>query len=301
MRKPTEKTLLVTHKGCLDGTGSALMFIWAGGKRENIRFRNPNGCALTPEDIGDAEEVWFADLCPPVLDGAGGGLPFHVFDHHLSNQKRYGEDPRCTFSLSHSGTSLMFRELGLRQALDDREREYLPHHVDERDLVEALEAYDLGRFDHFPGQRLADVASTYTQEQMLEILTERDVEEVLFDRDLTQRAEAAAAMRNLYAEAAAKTCRRMSLNFGGEMVYLGVATSPVYWKNEVAERILNSGCAVAVMIDPVTQMVSLRSRPGGPDCSRIAGLFGGGGHARAAGFKGNGARMLDSLTEVVFG
>lgn len=307
--RPTDKTLLVTHKGCLDGTGSALMFLWRGGKRENILFRNPSGCGLTPAELPvGVDEVWFADLCPPVLEGAGGGLPFHVFDHHLSNQKKFGDDPRCTFSMDHSGTSLMARDLGIIDDLEEHRRHYLSQGVDVDDLIEALEAYDLGRFDFYPGQRLADIAATYTQEQMLEIMSLRDVEEVLFDRDLTQRAEAMAAVRNLYAEAAARSARRTTLcegQHGGipRDILVGVAVSPVYWKNAVSQALLHGPDPVemAAVIDTTTQMISLRSLEGGPDCSAIAVLYGGGGHARAAGFKANGQRLLSVLFQEVFG
>ncbi len=58
---------------------------------------------------------------------------------------------------------------------------------------------------------------------------------------------------------------------------------------------------MALIIDPTTQMISLRSNPGGPDCSMIAARYGGGGHARAAGFKGNGQFMLSALIESVIG
>lgn len=289
--RPTDRTALVTHRGCLDGTGSALMFIWAGGRRENVIFKNPTGAFLTADEAAPFDEVWFADLCPPSLEDPAGGKPFHVFDHHLSNQRKFGDDPRCTFDMKKSGTSLMAAVLGIH---DDPESAYQT--TDE--LIAALEAYDLGRFDEPAGMRLADVASSYSQEQMLEIMVERDPEGILYDRDLTTRAEALADVRKLYAEQAAKYRYRFVL----DGIMTGVAVSPVYWKNEVAQRLLaEQGTEMALIIDPTTQMVSLRSLPGGPDCSTIAGRYGGGGHARAAGFKGDGLAMLKELTESVIG
>jgi hypothetical protein len=168
-RKPTEKTALVTHKGCLDGTGSALMFITAGGRRENVIFKAPSTALLTPEEAAPFDEVWFADLCPPSLEDPAGGRPFHVFDHHVSNQRKFGNDPRCTFDMKKSGTSLMAEVLGLDCPADE-----LPGAFD--GLIEALEAYDLGKFDHVGGVRLADIASSYTQEEMLDLMIEREAE-----------------------------------------------------------------------------------------------------------------------------
>lgn len=292
--KPTDKTGLVTHRGCLDGTGSALMFLWAGGKRENIVFRNPSTAFLTPEEAAGFDEVWFADVCPPSLDNEpAGGKPFHIFDHHLSNMKKFGDDPRCTFDMKKSGTSLMARELDV---------------VDEEtmagalisELVSALEAYDLGRFDEPMGVLLADAASSYTQDEMLDKLLKHG-SLVFLDNDIISRAAALASVRKLYSEQAAKFSYGILMEGSdGRSIDVGVAVSPVYWKNDVALRIL-AHREMALIIDPTTQMVSLRSKQGGPDCSIIAARYGGGGHARAAGFKGNGASMLNALTESVIG
>jgi len=289
--KPTDKTALVTHRGCLDGTGSALMFLWAGGKRENILFRNPSTAFLTPEEAAPFDEVWFADVCPPSLDNEpAGGKQFHVFDHHMSNMKKFGDDPRCTFDMKKSGTSLMAREL----AVVDEEHDAGGLIVE---LVSALEAYDLGRFNEPMGVLLADAASSYTQDQMLDRLLKLGPS-VFLDDEIISRAAALSSVRNLYAEQAGKYARYFIL----DGVRVGAASSPVYWKNEVAERILNSGQAdMAMIVDTTTQMVSLRSREGGPDCSIISGRYGGGGHAKASGFKANGVAMLDALIEAVIG
>lgn len=292
--KPTDKTGLVTHRGCLDGTGSALMFLWAGGKRENIVFRNPSTAFLTPSEAASFDDVWFADVCPPSLDNEpAGGKPFHVFDHHLSNMKKFGDDPRCTFDMKKSGTSLMARELDV---------------VDEEtmagalvsELVSALEAYDLGRFDEPMGVMLADAASSYTQDEMLDKLVKHGPG-VIFDDEIISRAAALSSVRNIYSDQAAKYAYSFQFpDTGDSIIECGMAVSPVYWKNEVAVRILKDH-DLALIVDPTSQMVSLRSKPGGPDCSIIAARYGGGGHARAAGFKANGLQMLNALTEAVIG
>jgi nanoRNase/pAp phosphatase (c-di-AMP/oligoRNAs hydrolase) len=89
-----------------------------------------------------------------------------------------------------------------------------------------------------------------------------------------------------------------------------VVTSPVYWKNSVAEACLDrvyrfdghdAKVEMVAIIDPTSQMCSLRSRNGGPDCSYIATEYGGGGHARAAGFRIGGAGLLNVMAQKVFG
>lgn len=297
--KPTRGTALVTHRGCLDGTGSALVFIWAGGRRDRILFNNPSGLVLTADDLpSDVTEVWYADCCPPDLLDPAVGRPFRVFDHHVSNMRLFGHDERCLFDMDRSGTSLMAYALGQVDDSDTFEMQ------GRRDLIEALEAYDLGRFDHAPGVRLADVAGTYSQDRMLDLMLELGPHGTVHDRDLTCRADAMAATRNLYVESALRSVHYTRLTLSGVGYFrAGIGSSPVYWKNELAERILESGNAdVAVVIDIIGGSVSLRSRPDGPDCSHIAGLYGGGGHAKAAGFKASkGVYMHELLSYQVLG
>jgi oligoribonuclease NrnB/cAMP/cGMP phosphodiesterase (DHH superfamily) len=280
------------------------MFLWSGGRRDRILFKNPSGLVLTQEDLAaDVDEVWYADCCPPDLLDPAAGRPFRVFDHHVSNMRSYGHDERCVFDMAKSGTSLMASVLG---CLDDSD---IPWMQTRRQLIAALEAYDLGRFDDVAGQRLADAAASYSQEEMLDTMVRLGPSGVLHDRELSARAEAMAAVRKLYADSAARSAyySKMALpaiaGITDDFVRIGVSASPPYWKNEVSERILDSGSAdVAVVIDVTGGGVSLRSRPGGPDCSLIAGLYGGGGHARAAGFKvRNGQYMLELLSYQVFG
>lgn len=305
--KPGPKTGLVTHKGCLDGTGSALMFLWAGGRRENILFRNPSTCDLTPEEAAPFDEVWFADLCPSTMDDPAGGKPFLVFDHHASNARKFADSEHCTFSMVHSGTSLLGEKLGvydpewinLQFSYGDT---WNPEEGmwERAKLVQALEAYDLGKFDHEQGMYLADLASSYSQDEMLDLLKKHE-REVLSLPDCRGRVAALSSMRKIFAESATRNIvpfRLMDTDF--ETIRAGATHSPVYWKNEVAQRILAAGYDVAVVIDP-GGMVSLRSLPGGPDCSIIAGRYGGGGHPRAAGFKANSTNMIQALIDETFG
>lgn len=291
------KTLLVTHRGCLDGTGSALMYVWAGGDRSRVLFRNPSGLQLKPEDVpADVEEVWYADCCPQVLIDPAVGRPFRVFDHHVSAQRLHGSDPRCMFDMAESGTSLMARQFALT-GLDKASDEF----------IAAMRDYDLGRFDNVAGLRLADLASTYDQDALLDLFIEREPEGIMYDRDLTARASGAAAIREVYCKHNARLAPSsvLSLRESVGRVVIAAAVCPRDWKNDTAKQILDTRPAidVAVIFDVMGGMVSLRSRDGGPDCSVIAGLYGGGGHARAAGFKMPDGiiGVISTLTEGAFG
>ncbi len=303
---PTSKTALVTHKGCLDGTGAALVFIWAGGNPANILFRNPTGCGLSAAEAAPYDEVWFADLCPPDLTNPAGGKPWLVFDHHVSNVRKFYDHTSCVFDVKLCGTSLLARELGVTPA------GLITADAEDRSLIAAIEAYDLGDFTNDRGVLLADLASTFSQEEMLSILR-RYGGDIFSEQNMMARADGAAASRALYATAAAKGAHITSVWSPSDdtEVLVGVAVSPIYWKNSVAQAILHHGkyrwggvetdAHVALIIDPTTQMASLRSLVGGPDCSMIAATYNGGGHAQAAGFKINGNSLLHLLAHEVLG
>jgi oligoribonuclease NrnB/cAMP/cGMP phosphodiesterase (DHH superfamily) len=60
-------TLLMTHKACQDGSACALLFLAAGGKKENIHFCNPAHVetdAMLYELIHDTDDsdIWMVDL-----------------------------------------------------------------------------------------------------------------------------------------------------------------------------------------------------------------------------------------------
>ncbi len=267
------------------------MFAWASGSRNNIIFRAPSNLCLSPEEIpAGCDEVWYADCCPKDLNDPTSGIPFRVFDHHVSNQMLHGADPRCHFDMKRSGTSLMAHLLELP---DEGGR-----------IARAIEAYDLGRFDDADGQFLADLAASFTQEDMLRALY-RDGANIFYETVFAARAEAIAASRRIYAESAAKSALYVSdfrppgWGQASGTCDAGIAVAPVQWKNDVAEAILNRGYELAVIIDVAGGMVSLRSR--NLDCSAMATAMGGGGHVRAAGFKVSSYAMLKSLGIEVFG
>lgn len=304
-RNPTDRTLLVTHKNCLDGTGCAAVFVWAGGRRENIIFKPPHACDLSPDEVSGFDEVWFADLCPKNLDDPTCGLLFHVFDHHKSNMERAGSCKNCTFSMEHSGTSLLARETDVFSKCRGGY-----HSTDEgrwisdyERIVRALEAYDLGRFDYREGQYMADLAATLTQEQMLDMFIERgeNASSVLNDPLNKARVEAAQNARTLYAQKAAKDALYLDWRPPGEIygpVRTGVSLSPEQWKNAVAQEILREA-DLAIIVDTTSWSVSFRSNR--LDVSQMAQEYGGGGHKAASGFKINPHDALRLIIEEIFG
>lgn len=293
MPKPTDKTALVTHRGCLDGTGSAAVFIWAGGRSENIFFRDPKGCALTPEEAAPYDEVWFVDICPwDISSEPGGGKPWRVFDHHDTAIRRHAGSPHCTFDVSCCGTSLLARETGIdTQGVHE--------------VIRAIEHYDLGRFEHPRGMQLADLAGSRDQGTMLNLLTVMK-DDLLWDGRYANEARGIRLAREMFSERTAESARGQWLDPDLQNWWTAIAVAPVYWKNDVAFKVLDGreigGLVpdIAVIVDFTAGGVSLRSRHGGPNVAMIAEGYGGGGHPQAAGFRLDRGSALWELFKEVF-
>lgn len=292
--RPHDGVMLVTHANCLDGTGCALVFLRAGGRRDRIIFRGPKDLILGPYDVpSDVTEVWYADCCPLDIRDPARGRPFRVFDHHVSNLRSLGETggDLVIFDMTRCGTSLLASHI-----IDDDASEV-------SGIIAAIESYDLGRFDDRLGQRLADIAASLPQEELLRVMHGMG-DAILTDTHWGCLADGVAAVRRTYVDALASHIHHTTMSYPGRYgnsrtLCVGIASSPSDWKNSVGERILES-CDLAVIVDVMTGNVSLRSRQDGPDCSVIAGLYGGGGHARAAAFRIRGKQLMSLLEEAIF-
>ncbi len=293
--RPSEKTGLVTHRGCLDGSGSAIVFELAGGRFENILVKDPGNCSLSGIEASKFDEVWFVDICPASLEDPAHGKPFRVIDHHKTNLKRHGPHHiRCTFDMTLCGTALFARELGLDlKVWPEYER-----------LIAAIQAYDFGRFDVEDAMWLADVASLYKQPAMVKAML-RFGDSMFQHGSCVAFQEAVSIMRKQYAERIIDTAYDGYLCAQDRNLRYKLAVAPVYWKNEVAMALLESPGGgpdrFAAVYCPLTSAISLRSLPDGPDVATIAEMYGGGGHARAAGFSRRSSSVLQMLNKELFG
>jgi oligoribonuclease NrnB/cAMP/cGMP phosphodiesterase (DHH superfamily) len=303
--RPTEKTALVTHRNCLDGTGSAAIFVIAGGKPENVFFRDPKGCALSPEDAAPFDEVWFVDVCPWFLDDPAGGKPWRVFDHHDTNIRRWEMALNQRTWSPYAGGSMYFDQdrCGtsiLAAALSPYEDGYIGASISR--LVETIEHYDLGRFDAtYHVKQLADMASTYSQRDLLDLLVDRKSE--ILDLGYYQnRGIAVGDARAIFAENAAKSAFKGEIEFYGRTYSCALVCAPRDWGNDIAERLLsNEKVDISVVVDFSRNAVSLRSRSNGPNVAMIAERYGGGGHPRAAGIRLDSREAYRVLFEGIFG
>lgn len=297
---PTAKTALVTHKGCLDGSGCAVMFILAGGNKHNIFFKSPKKCHLTAEEANPFDEVWFADVCPVDLTDPAGGKPWKVFDHHYTNIKRHGENhEHCCFDSSKCATTILYKEFGIDKWPNSKRAAGYPFQ-DWDDIVNAIEDYDLGRFEA-DAMFISSLAACYEQVDFIDLLY-RNAANIYEEPYFQERVEAMNGIRDHYTSRAVKTARAYDLNG----VWVATVSSPVYWKNEIAITLLDGrkvdGRApdVVAAIDYATCIISLRSRENGVNVAEIAEKYGGGGHKKAAAFKMKSDIMYSALFQEVF-
>lgn len=289
MIKITDKTALVTHKGCTDGSGCAMVFVLAGGLSKNIIFRGPKECSLTVEQAKDFDQVLFADVCPNDLSDPAGGKPWKVFDHHETNHRKHSDNAGCVFSSIRCGTSLFAEQLGL-------DIEFGSHSK----LIRSIEAYDLGNFDNENGMFIATIASSKEQEDFYQLLLEEG-DEIFSKKYLRSEFNALTGIMNHYSSRAVKSAKA----FDFEGYWVAVVVSPNYWKNEIAMRILNGDkidgrhVDFVAIADHTSGMISLRSKD--VNVAKIAERFGGGGHAKAAAFRINTLAMHKTLFEEMFG
>jgi oligoribonuclease NrnB/cAMP/cGMP phosphodiesterase (DHH superfamily) len=278
-----------------------------GGLEKNVHYVTPQETFLTAEQCIDIDEVWFADVCPDLNSrDICCGLPFRVFDHHISNIRKWETESRSDlhFDITKCGTTI------LSEYLDKR-----GHGAPSIRLLTAIEDYDLWRKvdEGDDGPFLADLAAINPQRYFSILLADRD-EDVFFDSHCRAQAHAVSRIRKLNSEQIAAASHVVSIFSPSDKheVLVGFAVAPTAWKNSVADLILKRNdyrvadmdkidVAIAAVLDPMVGTISLRSREGGPDCSMIAKAYGGGGHVRAAGFHLPTAGLLNTLSRKVLG
>ena len=282
-------TRLLTHRDCLDGTGAAMLFLMEGADERNIHYTTP--------DLGSVDDaviellrsgegpIHVVDVCPGpfVLDRLLADPRSVVCDHHVTSAPRMEGREGC-LNLQDRCGCLVYAE-------------YLGVHC-QRDLVRAfrgIDAYDLGRRTdvHWgDGEWLADLLGSgiFGRQTDVAIHVNALGDGVYDDRDAGTAVEVAGLMRTAYSREAARSAWRVrfplpSPDEWSRSCWAAVASAPRWWRNEVGQALLDlDGIDLAVAVDLTAGVASLRSREGGPDCSRIAEEYGGGGHVRAAAF-----------------
>lgn len=311
-----EDAVLITHKGCMDGSGCAIMFMGAGGKRENIKYV----AAGMVEKFVKSDPVFksnkfliFADIglnTPKYADTLEKRGNLVLLDHHNTSLHLMGrywaeieeKNERCGTRMLRdylidivpapnpikSSSWRMFANL-----LDDHDRwiRQIPGSEDMATIMSFLGQQDFitrftdpktRRCDNISKRRAQSGFLTEFEEDLLGILARRRDEAI---EDVLKKV----------------TVRQVKLP-DGSMVSMGIVVTMEPNISLLLQRLLEQypQVQVATSISLEKGAVSLRSRGGEPDCSRIAALFEGGGHKGAAGHRIP-QDTLETILEHIYG
>ncbi len=305
------EAVLVTHKGCMDGAGCAIMFLGAGGKKENIRFVAAGMVEkfIKSDPVFDSNKfLIFADIglnTPKYADVLEKRGSLVMIDHHNTSLHLLGREwaeieennQRCGTRMLRDYLVDNFPDEGrfIRSSNWRRFAELLDDH--DRWIRAIPGSEDMATFMSFVGQesfierfkdpkgracdniakgRMSHGFFTEFEDDLLGILKQRRDEAI--------------------ADALKKSFVREVKLPDGSMVTMGVVITMEPNISLLLQRLLElkPEIQVAASVSLEKGAVSLRSRGGIPDCSHIAGLFGGGGHKGASGH-----RLPPDLTDVI--
>lgn len=309
-----EDAVLVTHKGCMDGSGCAIMFMLAGGKRENIKFV----AAGMVEKFVKSDPVFqsdkfliFADVglnTPKYADILEKRGNLVMLDHHNTSLHLLGrywaeieeKNERC-------GTRMLRDYLIM---LGDEEAEKGPPFDGPLSQCRILKSTSYRAFadlldDHdrwirkIPGSEdMATIMSFLGQQDFISRFSDpkaRVCANIPLGRGKSFLSEFEEDLLGILAkrrdeaieEAIGKAFVRDVKLPDGTTVTVGFVITLEPNISLLLQRLLEQKpeIRIAASISLDKGAVSLRSRGGEPDCSYVAGLFGGGGHKGAAGHR----------------
>lgn len=267
-----KRTLCVYHDRCLDGWGAAWVVRRALGA---------DGVELVPGSYGDeppdarGRDVVLVDFSykrADLLALAERARSVLILDHHASAVTELVDlsaNCRAVFDLEHSGVALAWNW-------------YFGHLADEPMpyLLQIIQDRDLWRFRLRETRRVTAALLSWPWDWALWDRWMADPALALIQLEADGRAILRKEERDL-AELLGKPARRLCV--GGFDV--PAVNLPFLYASEAGNRLSHGEPFAAVYCDGEPgRKFSLRSQPDGEDVSIVAGIYGGGGHARAAGF-----------------
>lgn len=295
-----DNTALVTHRGCLDGSTCALVFLAAGGKEENIYFTFPqhddsddivNYLAETHDgpifvadmsiSLGLATKLDQRGVDITLLDHHATAIPLNKFDWceiEVENQRAGG---KMLYDFLNNNMKLSFRFHAynrLVELADDNDR-WVRQYPESQDLVTFHDAIEQDAFI----ERFRKEAS------------------VKFNKEEQYLIDAYKAKRERYVERKKRSAVFFSRKLQGHNVRVGLVEAGTHQSilgNSMCED-PELDCDIAVMCSG--RSVNLRSSDRCPvDLSKIAKINGGGGHFRAAATS-IGKVLGEDFAELVYG
>lgn len=289
-----EDCTLVTHMGCMDGSGCAIMFIRAGGKRENIHFVAAGMTdRFMKKDFDKAvgsRFVIFGDIgfgpdsrYPDELEKRGSAV---LLDHHKTAQHLSGRH-WCDIRMDVCGTELVRQYLGLEDESS-------------KALAALIMDHDLWLRKDPMSEKLASFTVFAGQDVFVDRFIDRDVRERVFTKSEEEMMKLVEHRRDGIIDQLLKKVQVRDIFWGdGKIARVGYVISAEMNTSLFLDRM----CAAFPDIDIACQVnvernsVSLRSRSG-YDVSEFAAAFGGGGHKAASGHRLPDSLITDILDKV---
>jgi oligoribonuclease NrnB/cAMP/cGMP phosphodiesterase (DHH superfamily) len=283
-----DNTLLVTHKNCLDGTSCVLLFLQAGGKRENI-LMVPAGqveAAIKRHKLlDDPRSLLFCDLgvtSTKTMDSLEKRGNCVYIDHHIPSLQ-FKDRPWCVVNMDKCGSKLLSEYLGLNNHIWINEYCDLVDDFDRGVRNKLPNSEDLVTFHSFIGSKsyidkflLDGFKHRYEQHQPSWLTSsELDILSILNHKQIEAMEESLETVVFRYFE--------LETNKWVKVGYVVSPNTPNYSAllHEMLKRFpeVEVGCVV----HSARGTISLASRSEDINVSTLARRFGGGGHARASG------------------
>ncbi len=277
----SEKIMVLYHANCPDGFGAAWSF-WRkyADKAEYV----PVVHGQKPPEV-KGRNVFIVDFCydrTTMIELENDAESLVALDHHKSAEEKCGDLDFCYFDMNHSGAFLAWNHL-----FPDDSVPLLIRYIEDRDLwkwelpftEEVLSAVDSFEktFDNW------DMINSYLDaaESIRWKRVKNMGEGILqYKRNLIK-----SIMKNAYIDTIAG-------------FQVPVVNTPFFQSEMAGELAVGNPFAAAYYYDGESYKFSLRSKEeGGEDVSVIAGVFGGGGHKNASGFRVSELSLLNKGAE----
>jgi oligoribonuclease NrnB/cAMP/cGMP phosphodiesterase (DHH superfamily) len=285
--------ILVTHAGCMDGSGCAIMFLRAGGKRENIKYVAAGMLEKFLKDeldtLGDRFIV-FADIgiqqanvkYADMLEKRGNCV---LLDHHKTAAWLDGR-PWCWITMDKCGTHIAydyFNKCGLLCYVTDIDWSI-------KRLVKMIEDHDLWKSDMEPEAiSLATYCVFFGQDTFVDNFHDRLLlpDESIFYPQEKKIMEGLERKRDAKIQKLIEKANIKKMEYDSREITVAYVVSSEPNTSLLLNRVFETrpDVDVACQINLDFPSVSMRTRSDTVDVSKICGRFGGGGHAKASGHR----------------
>lgn len=291
MHQTLESCQFFTHAGCMDGSASAILFMHAGGLKENIHYvpagRVDAFFSDRWERKWDSAPIIMVDVAPnekETIEFLENRPNTTVIDHHKTSEGLIG---RRNFVIDAKNLACgceNFRRWLVDNRFDQFETAAFKRFtaiVDDHDrwLLNEPFSLQLAKFLSFVGQK--DFVERFMDVELRFGYLKGDYW-TDFERDLMKLIE---RRQDTSFRSTLNKVQVREREFEGRLYRVGYVISDEVNNSEMLNLLLQERpeIDVACQISFGLQKVSLRSRQNGPDVSRWCKRFRGGGHAAAAG------------------